>query len=94
MKLSILLVLCTIPFALICQNNALRVYGGWELTGDHITADATLGVYYRLGLNRCLYFEPFLRAGHGSQPVGIRLIPNQNPENYIGIDELYVFEGS
>jgi hypothetical protein len=72
------------------QDNAIRVYAGKEFIGDHINADASVGVAYRHGLNNWLYAESFLRVNYGGLLLGDRNPPRGG--NYIGGIRDFAFE--
>lgn len=77
---------------LFAQHNTFSVYAGYEPSGDHVSADFTLGASYTRTINDWLYVSTFIRLGHGSVLHG-SFFPD-NPENYAGKFQSYVFGNS
>jgi hypothetical protein len=76
--------------SLSAQQNSFRSFVGWEVAGDYVFADATIGASFRHTLHNWLYVESFLRAGYGGLLTGES--SPRYPENYIGKFRVFALE--
>jgi hypothetical protein len=74
------------------QENRVSVFGGYEWSGDHVTADYVIGGIFRKDLGEIFYAETFISFSYGGVFHGNRFIDQGQPGTRIFIYEPYAFD--